>query len=199
MLKKLLFSLFSVFLAFRSIELVRLINNNDPATFSWYVIIGLAILLNLFITGIFAFLGFTFPTSRILPGSYYQIENPRYLSYLYNIMRVKYFRSILLKTFWGKEKNRKRYFNGAKTGIEAFDTQTRQSEFGHLAALISILIVSFILLAKGHLALFIWTTMINIIGNLYPVILQRSHRIQIERVRKILKQRDDQAKEKRTA
>jgi hypothetical protein len=145
--------------------------------------------LNLFITGIFALLGFAFLTSKILPNSYYKIKNSENLTLIYNILGVEYFKLLLLKFFWGKERNRKKYFNGTKTGITNFDMQTRQSEFGHLVAFIAIEIISFYILIKGHIAIFFITTLINVIGNFYPIILQRNHRIQIERLKLILDRR----------
>jgi hypothetical protein len=189
MIKKLLFSLFSIFLAYQSIELLNLLIHTNAAEFSWIAIFGISLVLNLFITGIFAFLGFVYKTNALLPSSYYQIKNSKSLTIIYRRLGVEFFKALLLKAFWGKEKNRKKYFSGAKTGIENFDFQTRQSEFGHLASLIAVLIVSFILLKKGHLAIFVITTIINLIGNLYPIILQRMHRIQIERLVKLLEKR----------
>ena len=140
--------------------------------------ISFSFALNLFITGIFAFLGFAFLTSKILPNSYFKVKNSKNLTLIYKILGVEYFKLLLLKLFWGKERNRKKYFNGTKTGIAHFDMQTRQSEFGHLVAFIAIEIISFYILIKGHIAIFFITTLINVIGNFYPIILQRNHRIQ---------------------
>lgn len=189
MSKKILFTLFSFFLIYRSFELIKQINYSSPNELGWTTILVISFILNLFITGIFAFLGFAFLTNKILPNSYYKIKNPKKLVSIYKIMRVDYFKFLLLKFFWGKDKNRKKYFDGTKTGIDNFDTQTRQSEFGHLSAFIIIQIVSFGILIKGHIAIFGLTTIINLIGNVYPIILQRTHRIQIERLKIILNKR----------
>lgn len=189
MTKKLLLSLASIFLAYRSVELVKFLDITNPNQFNWIGIIAFSFALNLFITGIFALLGFAFLTSKILPNSYYKIKNSENLTLIYKILGVEYFKLLLLKFFWGKEKNKKKYFNGTKTGIEDFNTQTRQSEFGHLAAFITIAIVSFYILLRGLILIFCVTTLINIIGNLYPIILQRAHRIQIERLKLILNKR----------
>jgi hypothetical protein len=189
MIKKLLLTLASIFLAYRSVELVRFLYITHPNQFNWIGAIAYSFVLNLFITGIFAFLGFAFFTSRILPNSYYKVKNPGILTFTYNMLGVEYFKLLLLKFFWGKEKNRKKYFNGTKTGIDNFDTQTRQSEFGHLAAFITIGIVSFSILIKGHMVIFCITTLINLIGNFYPIILQKYHRIQIERLKLLLNKR----------
>jgi hypothetical protein len=194
MTKKILLSLASIFLTYRSVELIKFLDNTNPAQFNWIGAIAFSFALNLFITGIFALLGFAFLTSRILPNSYYKIKNSKNLTLTYKIWGVEHFKLLLLKFFWGKKRNRRKYFNGTKTGITNFDLQTRQSEFGHLAALITIAIVSFNILIKGHIVIFFITTLINIIGNFYPIILQRNHRIQIERLKLILDKRKSTSK-----
>jgi hypothetical protein len=189
MTKKLLLSLGSIFLAYRSVELVKFLDLTNPNQFSWIGVVAFSFVLNLFITGVFALLGFAFLTSKMLPSSYYNIKNAKSLTFTYNILGVAYFKFLLLKFFWGKENNRKRYFNGTKTGLDNFETQTKQSEFGHLAALITIALVSFYILFKGYIIIFCTINIINIIGNLYPIILQRNHRIQINRLKLILEKR----------
>ena len=62
--------------------------------------------------------------------------------------------------------------------------QTKQSEFGHLGAFVVIIISSVILLVYGYIFLVIIMTLINILGNVYPVVLQRSHRMRIEKITK---------------
>lgn len=189
MIKKLLLTLGSIFLTYRSVELIKFLYNTKPEQFNWLGAIAYAFALNLFITGIFALLGFAFSTSRMLPDSYYKIKNAKKLSLLYKMLGVEYFKLLLLKFFWGTENNRKKYFNGTKAGLTNFDFQTRQSEFGHLAAFLAIAIVSIDILSKGYVVIFFITTLINIIGNFYPIILQRNHRIQIERMKIILDKR----------
>lgn len=186
MIKKLLLSLASLFLAYRSIELVRMLEITDPSQFSWVGAVIFSFVLNVFITGVFASLGFAFLTSRLLLDSYYRVKNTKRLNQVYRLLGVEHFKSLLLLFFWGKEKNRKKYFDGTKSGIENFDTQTRQSEFGHLAALITISIVSIWILTKGYLGIVVITILINILGNLYPILLQRNHRIQIQRMQRVL-------------
>lgn len=146
-IKRIFFPLIAAFLAYRSVELVRLFDQLSPTETPFWFIFVLAIMLNLFITGIFAFVGFAFPSSLFLPKSYYRIKNPLFLLRVYQLLGVHYFRKMLLATFWGKEKNRKKYFSGTKSGLVNFDYQTRQSEFGHLAAFVAITVVALLLLS----------------------------------------------------
>jgi hypothetical protein len=189
MAKKIVLTLASIFLTYRSVELLKFLDNKSPDQFNWMGALAFSFALNLFVTGIFAFLGFAFLTSRILPDSYYKIKNAKNVTLIYKILGVHYFKLLLLKFFWGTEKNRKKYFDGTKTGLINFDTQTRQSEFGHLGAFIAIEIISFYILIEGHVAIFFITTIINVIGNFYPIILQRNHRIQIERLKLVVERR----------
>lgn len=180
--KKILFSLFSVFLCYQSYLLVVHLLNTNPFAFSPTEIIIIAYLLNLFITGIFAFVGFVFPTNKILGSSYYRIKNPSLLKRIYAIFRVEIFRKLLLFFFWGRGKNRAKFFNGTRQGLANFSYQSRQSEIGHLLALVFIGAVCIALLLFGHYQIVIIATIINVIGNLYPIILQRHHRIRIDRI-----------------
>lgn len=181
-LKKILFPIFSLFLVFRTIELIKNLSTSNPNDFSFLEFLVISFLLTLFITGVFAFLGFAYPTSKFLPDDYYKIKNPKRLNQLYKILGVKYFRIFLLLIFWGRNKNRQKYFDGNRKGLLNFIYQAKQSEFGHLSALVSILIVSVYLLVHGYTLLSTVITLLNIIGNLYPVLLQRYHRIRIEKI-----------------
>jgi len=139
-------------------------------------------LLNLYITGVFALPGFVIPTNRLLPSNYYKLTNPTLLVKVYKVMGISYFRNILLVLFWGRENNRKKYFNGTKSGLKNFIYQSKQSEFGHSISFVCILLISIVLLFKGYYSLVGVTTIINIIVNLYPLILQRYHRVRIEKL-----------------
>lgn len=174
--------MFSLFLCYRSIELMRNLISSEPNEISNNEFLIISFLLNLFITGIFAFIGFAYPTSKIFPDSYYRIKNPKGLKSIGKVFGIKYFRALLLFAFWGRDTNRKKYFNGTKKGLKNFMFQTKQSEFGHIGAFVVIMILSIVLLVHGYIFLVIITTLINILGNVYPVILQRSHRIRIEKI-----------------
>lgn len=181
-LKKILFPLFSLFLVYRSVELLNTLISVNPNQFGFIINLLLAALMVLFVTGVFAFVGFAYPTNKLLPKSYYTIKKPSHVNWCYNVLGVKYFKVFLLVLFWGKPKNQKKYFNGTKQGLRNFVFQTKQSEFGHLSAFIMVLIFSIILLAYKHYQLIVLVTILNIIANFYPIILQRFHRIRIDKL-----------------
>ncbi|MGB1031654.1 MAG: hypothetical protein ACPGWM_03520, partial [Flavobacteriales bacterium] len=130
----------------------------------------------------FAFVGFVFPTHKLLPKSYYLVRQPKLIMNTYKYLGVEPFRKALMFFIWGKAKNRKHFFDGTKTGLKNFIYQSKQSEFGHILAFILVQACALIVAIKGNLLLLAITTAINVIFNLYPVILQRHHRARIQAV-----------------
>lgn len=182
LVKKIIFPLCSAFLLYRSVELIKTLISTKPEYYSLAEILLIAFLLNLFITGVFAFIGFAYTTYYLLPKGYYKIHNPNMIKKYYNMLGVKYFKIFLLVAFWGKKSNRKKYFDGTKNGFDNFIFQTKQSEFGHFGSFIVLTLVCALLLINNHFLIAGFAMLINIIGNLYPVILQRFHRMRIEKI-----------------
>jgi Co/Zn/Cd efflux system component len=180
-LKKILLAVASIFLAYQSVRSLFYIN--EVTTDSWILIIFIAWALNMFITGTFAFSGFAFSTQKLLPAFYYKVKNPTELKKTYQFLRVYLFRKFLLATFWRNKQQRKNFFNGKVGGIATFEEQSMKSEFGHLIPFVIINIIGVYLLAIGLFKLGFCCVLINIIGNLYPVILQRHHRMRIQLLR----------------
>lgn len=180
--KKILFPLFSIFLLYQSFVLMRILLSNSPQDYSFFQSLLLAFLLSLFVTGIFAFVGFVFPTFKLLPSTYYQIKHAKSLLKWSKLLGINYFRFLLLLFFWGRKKNRKKYFDGTKSGLKHFIFQTKQSEFGHLGALIVLFLCIIPLIIRGYFTLSLLLIIINFIGNLYPILLQRIHRMRIEKM-----------------
>ena len=181
-IKKLLFLAFAGFLTFQSVQLMSQLIGAEPSALSNGEQVFAGVILGVFITGIFAFPGFVFPTHRFLPKSYYSIKNPQVLKNAYRWLGVKVFTGMLLIFFWGWKKNRKKYFDGTRSGIPNLIYQSKQSEFGHMGAFVVLLILSVVLLFEGYGLVFGVVSGINIIGNAYPVILQRHHRMRIEKI-----------------
>lgn len=185
MVRKIAFPLIALFLAYRSYEILHTLYYVEPDQFGWGMRIFFALLLNLFITGIFAFMGFAYPTHRLLPMPYYRIKNKDAILKWSKFLHLERFRNLLLLFFWGKKKNRRQFFNGKQSGLDHLDYQTKQSEFGHLAAGVCIQVAALSLLVKEHYGIALLSTVLNFISNYYPILLQRNHRIQLERMRKI--------------
>ena len=182
MIKKLFFPLFSIVLLYWSLEMTLNLIHSNPSDFSFLEFAILAFLLNIYLTGIFAFIGFAYPSSNLLPKSYYRIKNPKNIRICYQWLGIKYFRKVLLVFFWGTKKNRKKFFDGSRSGISGFLYESKQAEFGHIGAFVILLFLGILFLIKGYYKLVLLMTLINVVGNFYPVILQRYHRIRIEKL-----------------
>ncbi|MFB9295038.1 glycosyl-4,4'-diaponeurosporenoate acyltransferase CrtO family protein [Persicitalea jodogahamensis] len=178
MTKKVLLSLASIFLIWQSFGLLSVIDTfrTDSLLFT----IFMAWVINLFITGIFAFAGFAFPTQKLLPEKYYRIRNPVRLKKVYRALKVSWFRKALLATLWKSRSQRKKYFDGKREGIANLVEQSMKSEFGHLIPFVLITFVSGYLILIHSIELGIFSLLVNLIGNLYPIILQRYHRMRIQ-------------------
>ena len=180
MLRKLLLTLASLFLLWQSGKLAPQLADLRDA--SAPLLVFVAWVYCLFVTGIFAFAGFAYPTERLLPEGYYRITNPPRLRRWYRILRVDWFRSALLATLWrGKEQGR-RYFNGRRDGIQHLRRQSMKSEFGHLVPFLLLTAYAGYLAFQEAYALAAAVFLINVAGNLYPVLLQRYHRMRLQRL-----------------
>ena len=177
---KVLLPLVSIFLAFQSYKLVSSMHQFKIESVPALLLI--AWLINMFVTGVFALTGFVHPTQKLLPDVYYSIRNPELLTRVYNFLRVGLFRKFLLATIWKNRRKQKTYFNGKKSGFSNLAEQSRKAEFGHLIPFVILLLISiyFLLIHLPMLGFFVllW----NLLGNLYPVILQRHHRMRIQRI-----------------
>jgi hypothetical protein len=61
----------------------------------------IAFFSTLFITGIFALLGFAYPTNKIVPVGYYKIKNPKKLNFMNNVIGLQYFKFLIIIVLWG--------------------------------------------------------------------------------------------------
>ena len=175
----------SLFLLFRSIELMRQLAGSSPGDLNGWEQTFVGAFMAITVTGVVALPGFALPTSCLLPQRYFHIKKPQKLLYWYKILGVDFFRKLLLLAFWGQQKNRKRYFDGTRSGFDNLIYQSKQSEFGHLLPLIALQIIATFCFVKGFAIVALVITIINIIGNFYPIPLQRMHRYRIARLREL--------------
>lgn len=144
--ERLFFIGMSIFLTFQSQKMLNSLHLFDDS--HWQSQFFLAIIINLFITGIFVFAVFGSPIEKILPSKYYQIHHPKKLNAWANRLGLEYFRKWLLATIWRKKEMQKKYFDGTLTGILKFEAKTKKSEFGHLIPFFLITIICVFLVIK---------------------------------------------------
>lgn len=178
-IRKVLLTMGSLFLVYQSAGLIHSLANAPKDEFGWGGAVILGYLLSLFMTGVVALLTFAWPMARLLPESYYEIRHPEKLKRWYRWLGVEYFKKALLATLWRSRKQQKNYFNGTRSGLQDFIFRTKQSEFGHLVPFALILVTCIYLLFLAHYRVAGVALFFNILGNLYPVILQRNHRLRL--------------------
>lgn len=176
-LSKSLLSFGSIFLIYRSVELVISWKNYQTVVLLEAFIISF--LANLFILGAFAFAGFAWPTYKLLPEKYYSIKNPVLLKSVSKKIGIGSYQKFLLLTFWRNKDQRERYFNGTKSGIDHWVIETKKAEFGHLIPWILLLLLSVWSMALGFWKMAFINLVLNVFSNFYPVLLQRTHRARI--------------------
>lgn len=182
--KKILLTIGSAFLVYRFYELIVTWPTMPSESLSIQFI--LSFLANLFILGAFAFLGFAWPTYKLLPEKYYIINQPKELLSFSKYIGVPIFQKFLLLTFWRKKSMQTSYFNGTKTGIKTFIIESKRSEFGHLIPFIIITILFIWSMIQEGFWIAFYLQTLNIISNFYPIMLQRSHRARTQRLEKII-------------
>ena len=181
LVKKILFPLIALFLAIQSFYAVTMLayyGLDDSPLLAFFV----AWVLNMCITGVFALLVFSHPVERLLPEAYYRIQRPALLKKVYNLLKVETFRKFLLLTFWRSREQRKKYFTGTRAGFALLDTQSRKSEFGHLLPFVLLTVASVYIFAEDNIWVPVFIFGWNVIGNLYPILLQRYHRLRLGRI-----------------
>jgi len=97
----------SVFLMFQSYKL--LLNLHLFENSGWLLQTFLAVIINLFVTGIFAFGVFGTSIEKLLPSKYYQVKNPKQFNAWFNKLGSEYYRKFLLATVWRKKKCKKTF------------------------------------------------------------------------------------------
>lgn len=181
MIKKFLLICMSLFLVVQSYKLIGLIHRIDAS--SWWLSFVLAWVINMFITGIFAFATFASPIQKLLPDAYYRVTQPESLKNWYKRLNVSGFRKILLATLWRSKAQRKKYFNGKADGLKGFEVESAKAEFGHLIPFVLLNFVGIYILIIGSIKLGIFVLIFNFMGNFYPIVLQRHHRMRIQAIR----------------
>lgn len=117
-IKQVFLILLSLFLLYFSFSMVRKIVVFGPEQLGFGESFFLAFLINLCVTGIFAFPSFVMPISRLMPQGYYAIKNSSNVMCWYRVLWIKHFQKLLILFFWGKNASRKKFFEGErKAGI----------------------------------------------------------------------------------
>ena len=180
MIKKFLLTIASLFLFYRSGDLISGWDGINADSFG--ISVTWAFLANLFILGAFAFAGFAWPSYRLLPEKYYEVKFPKTGQKIANKLGVLFFQKFLLATFWRDKKQQKKYFDGTRKGIKNWVIESKKAEFGHLIPFIILTFLSIWSIFLGNFLMALLTQLMNVFANFYPILLQRTHRARIKKI-----------------
>jgi hypothetical protein len=141
-----------------------------------------ALFLNIFVTGVFTIV-YSFPAHRLLPDTYYSIHNPKLLTRVGKIIQMDLFKKLLTKTIWRERNNKKYFFNGFRGGIDNLEVAARQSEFGHFMGFCVVMSLAVFFAIKTSFLIAVMIFVVNIFFNFYPFMLQRFHRLRVNKVK----------------
>ncbi len=153
---------------------------------SWWILLAVAWALNMFVTGVFAFAGFALPTQRVLPKGYYRVRCTKLLRRSYDFLNVELFRKFLLLTIWRDPDRQRGYFDGTRLGLDNFLTQSEKSECGHLWPFVILSGITVWYASTGQWLLAVAVMGWNVLGNFYPIVLQRYHRMRVARLQGLM-------------
>ena len=99
----------------------------------------------------------------------------------YESFGIHFFRKVLVWTGWEKLNKKANPIEKNTKALLHLHYKTKQSEFGHILILIIVLGVTIYVAFAFGILQSLWLLALNIVLNLYPILLQRYNRPRIER------------------
>ncbi|MEO6287481.1 MAG: hypothetical protein ABIN80_21350 [Dyadobacter sp.] len=126
-------------------------------------------------------LTFTETLKSPLTSSYYHDKPWELRGKIYESFGVNIFRKLLVGIGWEKLNKKSNPIEKNTKTLMDLHYKTRQSELGHIIILIVVLGFNIFVAFKFGLLKSLWLLTLNILLNLYPILLQRYNRPRIER------------------
>lgn len=124
-----------------------------------------------------------------MTSAYYNEKEWERKGKIYEFIGINYFRKLLVLIGWEKVIRKSNPIEKNTAALMNLHHQTKKSELGHLIIWYVVLCFTvFVALQFGFLKA-IWLLALNILLNLFPVLLQRYNRPRIERAIKLSKRR----------
>lgn len=99
---------------------------------------------------------------------------------IYRILGVPIFKRVVMKLVMSGKVSNYNLMEYSIKGLKEYEYQTRNNEFKHLLFCILMLIITIGLLYIGDYVKAVVSLILNIVVNIYPILLQRYNRIRIE-------------------
>lgn len=114
-------------------------------------------------------------------SSYYNQKKWEASGKIYLILGIHIFRKLLVWTGWEKFNKKANPVEKNISALEHLFYRTKQSELGHLIIFFIVLLFNVCVAIKLGFIESIWLSILNILLNLYPILLQRYNRPRLER------------------
>lgn len=134
-------------------------------------------------------LWFTQTLKSPLSGPYYHEKAWERSGKIYEYLGINFFRKVLVWVGWEKLNKKSNPIGKNPQTLQQLHYNTKQSELGHLIIFIIVLGFNVFVAIEYGFNKSIWLLALNIMLNLYPILLQRYNRPRIERAIKLSKRR----------
>jgi hypothetical protein len=116
-----------------------------------------------------------------LTSAYYHEKKWERKGRLYELIGINYFRKLLVLIGWEKVIRRSTPIEKSTAALMNLHHQTKKSELGHVIILYVVMGFTIVVAFQFGVLKSIWLLSLNILLNLYPVLLQRYNRPRIQR------------------
>lgn len=182
-MKKFVVQLLIVLSAIASVALLSISMRLHSLAFAW----GLNFLLMFWV---FIFME---THSNALNSSYYTSRIWERKGQLYEYCGIHLFRKLLVVIGWEKLHKKSNPVEKSSTALQLNLIKTKKAEIGHLMIFLIVLLVTLMVIATSGLRSAMWLIVLNILLNLYPVLLQRYNRPRIERALQLIQKNEQRA------
>lgn len=162
-------------LAIIVIYLVAIWNGLDSFLFAW--VLNFMLMMSL--------LAITRTLQPTFSSTYYSVKKWEREGEIYKLFGVNIFRKILVWVGWEKLNKKTLPVKHSSEALKNLAYATKQSEFGHLIIFIIVMIFTIFVGLKFGMANAIWLLVLNILLNLYPMMVQRYNRPKFKRLLKM--------------
>lgn len=144
----------------------------DGFLFAWVVNLMLMLCLQAF-------------TGTVQPGltaDYYALRKWESGGRIYKYVGVNIYRKLLVWVGWERLNKKERPVNKSPEALKNLEYASRQSEFSHLIIFMIVMVLSLYVAVTFGIRKAAWLLILNILLNLYPIMVQRYNRPRFKRV-----------------
>ncbi|WP_158859985.1 glycosyl-4,4'-diaponeurosporenoate acyltransferase CrtO family protein [Lunatibacter salilacus] len=157
------------------IYLVAVWTGLDSFLFAW--VLNFMLMMSL--------LAFTKTVQPTFKSTYYTIRKWEQEGRIYKLLGVNIFRKLLVWVGWEKLNKKTLPVKNSSESLMNLSYATRESEFGHLVIFFIVMIFTIFVAVKFGIVKSIWLLLLNILLNVYPVLVQRFNRPKFEKLLKM--------------